>query len=87
MRELDDVTAQRARWFVEEHARVFAELGDVLMPIASGAVGAKFVVDDLFGLCSGAIGRRSADEITVFKSVGLGIEDLAIAEALVTAGS
>ncbi len=87
VRELDDVTAQRARWFVEEHARVFAELGDVLMPIASGAVGAKFVVDDLFGLCSGAIGRRSADEITVFKSVGLGIEDLAIAEALVTAGS
>ncbi len=85
VRELDDTTAQRARWFVEERTRVFAESGDVLMPIASGAVGAQFVVDDLFGLCSGAAGRRSAEEITVFKSVGLGIEDLAIAEALFTA--
>jgi ornithine cyclodeaminase/alanine dehydrogenase-like protein (mu-crystallin family) len=87
VRELDDVTAQRARWFVEERTRVFAESGDVLMPIASGAVAAQFVVDDLFGLCNGAAGRTSAEEITVFKSVGLGIEDLAIAEALVTAES
>jgi ornithine cyclodeaminase/alanine dehydrogenase-like protein (mu-crystallin family) len=87
VRELDDATAQRARWFVEERTRVFEESGDVLLPIASGAVTATFVVDDLYGLCSGAVGRTSAEEITVFKSVGMGVEDLAIAEALVRAES
>jgi ornithine cyclodeaminase/alanine dehydrogenase-like protein (mu-crystallin family) len=85
VRELDDVSARRGRWFVEERTRVFDESGDVLMPIASGAVGTDFVVDDLFGLCSGGVGRTSAEEITVFKSVGLAIEDLAIADALIRA--
>jgi ornithine cyclodeaminase/alanine dehydrogenase-like protein (mu-crystallin family) len=85
VRELDDVSARRGRWFVEERTRVFDESGDVLMPIANGAVGSDFVVDDLFGLCSGGVGRTSAEEITVFKSVGLAIEDLAIADALIRA--
>jgi ornithine cyclodeaminase/alanine dehydrogenase-like protein (mu-crystallin family) len=83
VRELDDTTARRARWFVEERARVFEESGDVLMPIASGAVVADFVVADLFGLCAGAAGRTAPEDITVFKSVGLAIEDLAIATALI----
>jgi ornithine cyclodeaminase/alanine dehydrogenase-like protein (mu-crystallin family) len=85
-RELDDHTAARGRWFVEDRASAFEEAGDVLMPIARGAVGVDFVLDDLFGLCAGAVGRTSADEITVFKSVGLAIEDLAIAEALLGYG-
>jgi ornithine cyclodeaminase/alanine dehydrogenase-like protein (mu-crystallin family) len=83
VRELDDTTARRGRWFVEERARVFEESGEVLLPIASGAVGADFVVADLFDLCAGAPGRTSPEDITVFKSVGLAIEDLAIAAALV----
>ena len=87
VRELDDVTARRGRWFVEEHTRVSEESGDVLLPIANGTVAADFVVDDLFGLCAGGAGRTSAEEITVFKSVGLAIEDLAIAEALFRAES
>jgi ornithine cyclodeaminase/alanine dehydrogenase-like protein (mu-crystallin family) len=57
------------------------------MPIANREVEAGFVVDDLFGLCRGASGRTSADEITVFKSIGLAIEDLAIANALIRAHS
>jgi ornithine cyclodeaminase len=85
VRELDDVSARRGRWFVEERSRVFDESGDVLMPVANGVVGNDFVVDDLFGLCSGGVGRTSAEEITVFKSVGLAIEDLAIADALIRA--
>lgn len=85
VRELDDASARRGRWFVEERSRVFDESGDVLMPIANGVVGNDFVVDDLFGLCSGGVGRTSAEEITVFKSVGLAIEDLAIADALIRA--
>jgi ornithine cyclodeaminase/alanine dehydrogenase-like protein (mu-crystallin family) len=85
VRELDDVSARRGRWFVEDRARVFDESGDVLMPIANGAVNSDFVVDDLFGLCSGGVGRTSSEEITVFKSVGLAVEDLAIADALLRA--
>jgi ornithine cyclodeaminase/alanine dehydrogenase-like protein (mu-crystallin family) len=87
VRELDDVTARRGRWFVEERERVFEESGDVLLPIANGEVGAGFVVDDLFGLCRGSRGRTSEEEITIFKSVGLAIEDLAIANALIRAHS
>lgn len=83
VRELDDVTVRRGRWFVEERTRVLEESGDVLMPIADGTADADFVIDDLFGLCSGGAGRTSAEDITVFKSVGLAIEDLALAEALV----
>lgn len=83
VRELDDTIARRGRWFVEDRARVFEESGEVLMPIASGAVAPDFVIEDLFGLCAGASGRRTPDEVTVFKSVGLAIEDLAIAMALV----
>ena len=61
--------------------------GIELVPIANGEVGAGFVVDDLFGLCRGSRGRTSEEEITIFKSVGLAIEDLAIANALVRAHS
>jgi ornithine cyclodeaminase/alanine dehydrogenase-like protein (mu-crystallin family) len=43
------------------------------------------VAGDLFGLCSGAVGRVDSDEITIVKSVGLAVDDLAIADALLEA--
>ena len=85
-RELDDVTAIRGRWFVEERAQVAIEAGDVIIPVSSGIVSADFIVGDLYDLCAGTAGRTDASEITVFKSVGVALEDLAIAEALVRAG-
>jgi ornithine cyclodeaminase/alanine dehydrogenase-like protein (mu-crystallin family) len=78
MREADDEALRRARIFVDTEAAL-SEGGDVAIGLASGAIGANDVVADLAALCRGARGRRSKDEITLFKSIGAAIEDLAAA--------
>jgi ornithine cyclodeaminase/alanine dehydrogenase-like protein (mu-crystallin family) len=78
MREADDEALRRARIFVDTEAAC-TEGGDVAIGLASGAITRADVVASLPALCRGAKGRRSADEITLFKSVGAAIEDLAAA--------
>ena len=78
MREVDDATLQRARIFVDTPAAL-SEGGDVAQGLASGAISRADVVADLPALVSGAPGRGAAEEITLFKSVGAAIEDLAAA--------
>ena len=85
-RECDDEAARRARIFVDTRAGALKEAGDILMPLAAGVISERDVVGDLFELCRGAVGgRATADEVTLFKSVGSAIEDLAAA-ALAFAG-
>jgi ornithine cyclodeaminase len=78
MREADDEALKRSRIFVDTEAAC-VEGGDVALGIANGAITRANVVTDLAALCCGAKGRRSGDEITLFKSVGAAIEDLAAA--------
>ena len=79
MRETDDEAVRRARVFIDTEAAL-AEAGDLLDPLASGALRREDIAGDLAGLCRGQVpGRRSAEEITLFKSVGSGLEDLAAA--------
>jgi ornithine cyclodeaminase len=82
-RELDTETMGRARIVVETREVAAEEAGDVLIPIAEGAIGWEHVVADLSELVRGAEVRRSADDVTVFVSVGLASEDLAVASAIV----
>ena len=77
MRESDDEAVRRARVFVDTRAGAFAEAGDILQPIASGVISRDHVQADLAELVRGAEGRNSPDEITLFKSVGAALEDLA----------
>lgn len=80
MREADDAAIARARVHVDTRAGALHEAGDIIQPIASGALAAAGIAGDLFDLCRGnAPGRRSPQEVTLFKSVGTGIEDLAAA--------
>lgn len=80
MRETDDEALKRARLFVDTRAGALKEGGDVVQAIASGAIDAQRVEADLFDLARGAKpGRRSRDEITLFKSTGTALEDLAAA--------
>jgi len=80
MRETDDEAVRRARIYVDTHAGALSEAGDILQPLSAGVIGKEAIVGDLFDLCRGAVkGRTSADEITLFKSVGASIEDLAAA--------
>jgi ornithine cyclodeaminase len=79
MREADDDAVRRARVYVDTIAGATKEAGDIVQPLASGAL--KAVVGDLFGLTRGEVeGRRGAEEITLFKSVGTALEDLAGAQ-------
>jgi ornithine cyclodeaminase len=83
MRETDDEAARRSRIFVDTRAGAFAEAGDILQPLQGGVIGKEAVLGELSELCRGTVrGRMSAEEITLFKSVGASIEDLAAAVAV-----
>ena len=83
MRETDDEVARRARIFVDTRAGAFAEAGDILQPLEAGVIGKEAVLGELAELCRGSVeGRTSPQEITLFKSVGASIEDLAAAVAV-----
>ena len=80
MREADDDAIRRARVYVDTRAGALKEAGDLVDPIGRGVISEADIHGDLFDLCRGsAQGRRSPDEITLFKSVGSAIEDLAAA--------
>ena len=82
MREADDEAMIRARVYVDTGAGT-REAGDIVDPIRRGVIAESDISGDLFALCRGtASGRQSASEITLFKSVGSAIEDLAAAMLL-----
>jgi alanine dehydrogenase len=75
-RELDTEAVRRARVFVDTYAGAWREAGDLLIPIQEGAITREHVRGELADLVTGAVtGRGSADEITIFKSVGFAAED------------
>jgi ornithine cyclodeaminase/alanine dehydrogenase-like protein (mu-crystallin family) len=80
-REVDDETVKRARVVVDTFEGALAEAGDILIPVNNGIVDASHVVGDLHQIVSGEkIGRASAGDITLFKSVGCALEDLVTAK-------
>jgi ornithine cyclodeaminase/alanine dehydrogenase-like protein (mu-crystallin family) len=79
MREADDTAVQRSRVFIDTDAAL-AEAGDLIDPIAHGVLRREDIAGSLFTLCRGETsGRRDASAITLFKSVGTALEDLAAA--------
>ena len=84
MREVDDAAVARASIFVDTYAGALAEAGDLLAPLASGVISRAGIVAELAELVRGAQrGRTSDAEITLFKSVGTALEDLAAAAMVV----
>jgi ornithine cyclodeaminase len=80
MREADDAALARAAVHVDTRAGALAEAGDVVQAIAAGALAESDIAGDLFDLCRGTVpGRTGAGQVTLFKSVGTAIEDLAAA--------
>jgi ornithine cyclodeaminase/alanine dehydrogenase-like protein (mu-crystallin family) len=79
MREADDRAVQRARVFIDTEAAL-AEAGDLTQPSAAGVLHRDAIAGSLFSLCRGETrGRHESEDITLFKSVGSAIEDLAAA--------
>lgn len=78
MREADDDCIRRATVFCDTRAGATAEAGDLVQPLASGVLTPAGIAADLYDLCRGGHpGRGSGDEITLFKSAGAALEDLA----------
>ena len=80
MREADDDAIRRAKVYVDTRAGALKGSGDIAIPLKKKIIKATDIRGDLFELCRGrAKGRRRKDDITLFKSVGTAIEDLAAA--------
>ncbi|MEK6325073.1 MAG: ornithine cyclodeaminase family protein [Acidobacteriota bacterium] len=82
-REVDTATMAAASLFVDRRESTVNEGGDYLFALRDGAIGPDHIKAEIGELLIGAKpGRTSADEITLFKSLGLAIEDLASADYL-----
>jgi ornithine cyclodeaminase/alanine dehydrogenase-like protein (mu-crystallin family) len=83
MRELDAGTVARSRVFVDSRAAARVEAGDLLLAAADGAIGPDHVVAELGEVVNGAADLLGPGEITLFKSLGLAVEDVAAARLAV----
>jgi ornithine cyclodeaminase len=80
MREADGEAVGKARVFVDTFEGAMSEAGDLLQAIKEGWFSKTQIQGDLAALCKGtSSGRDSPDEITLFKSCGTAVEDLATA--------
>jgi ornithine cyclodeaminase len=79
-RELDPALVARARLVVDSRAAALVESGDVVQGIAEGRFAAEHIVGELGEVASGAVaGRTGEGDVTIFKSLGLAVEDVATA--------
>lgn len=84
MRESDDEVVKKASLFVDSIPAALEEAGDLAIPLKEGIIKKEDIKADLFALCHGKQkGRNSSEEITLFKSVGHALEDLAAALYLI----
>ena len=83
-RELDTATVAAASLFVDRRESTLNEAGDYLFPAREGAIGPEHIRAELGEVLTGAHpGRTAETELTIFKSLGLAVEDLAAAELAV----
>lgn len=87
-RESDDVVVLRSRIFVDTLHGALHEAGDIIDPMTRGIIARERIEGELTDLASGRVaGRQGEAEITLFKSVGTAIEDLAAARLVVAAAA
>jgi len=83
-RELDTETLRRGALFVDRRESALNEAGDYLIAAAEGAIGPEQIRAELGEVLAGlAPGRADEEEFTIFKSLGIAVEDLAAAELVV----
>ena len=74
---------RRAAIYVDTRAGALAEAGDLIQPMDAGVISDADIRGDLFDLCRGVVpGRLDDNAITLFKSVGTALEDLAAAKMI-----
>lgn len=79
-RECDTELILKSRVYVDTRTNVLGEAGELLIPVAEGAFSPEQVVGELSELCTGVVSGRTDDtQVTLFKSVGTALSDLAAA--------
>ena len=76
MREADNEAMRRARLFVDSRKTTIGEIGELVIPMEAGVITEDDVLADLYELCAGTKGRKSPEDITLFKNGGGGHLDL-----------
>jgi len=79
-REMDPALVARGRLFVDSRAAALIESGDIVLGMQEGRFGADHIVAEIGELVAGAEARRTDAEITIFKSLGLAVEDVISAD-------
>jgi ornithine cyclodeaminase/alanine dehydrogenase-like protein (mu-crystallin family) len=81
LREIDGATLSRCRVVVDSRAAIMAECGDVLLAIKENSFSEQGIHAEIGEVLAGAKdGRTSAAEITLYKSVGIAVQDVATAQ-------
>ncbi|MBC7222897.1 MAG: ornithine cyclodeaminase family protein [Anaerolineae bacterium] len=79
-RELDSTLIQRARVVVDERGAALSEAGDLIIPLQEGLIREDHIAAELGEVVAGLrVGRETPEQVTVFKSVGLALQDIAAA--------
>ncbi len=85
-RELDTLAVVRGRLFVDRMESALNEAGDFLIPLAEGAITDQHIKGELGDVLVGRLpGRTAPGEVTIFKSLGIAVEDLAAAHHVLRA--
>ncbi len=81
LREIDAATMKRAKVFVDSREAIMAECGDVLLAIKEGAIAERHASVEIGEVLPGnKPGRTTPEEITLYKSVGIAVQDVAAAQ-------
>eukprot|EP01125_Pyxidicula_operculata_P003193 TRINITY_DN1359_c0_g1_i3.p1 TRINITY_DN1359_c0_g1~~TRINITY_DN1359_c0_g1_i3.p1 ORF type:complete len:301 (-),score=26.07 TRINITY_DN1359_c0_g1_i3:220-1122(-) len=80
--EVDEITVKKSKVIVDHLTAAFSEAGDILVPISKGIIGKDHVLGELGQVVGGLNVRTSDRDITLFKSVGIAIQDLMTAIAI-----
>jgi len=84
-REMPTALVKRARLYVDSRAAALKEAGEVLIPIGEGAITADHIAGELGDLINGTVaGRSNQQQVTIFKSLGMAVEDVVAAEIAVS---
>jgi ornithine cyclodeaminase/alanine dehydrogenase-like protein (mu-crystallin family) len=77
---MDSELVARGRVFVDSRTGALAEAGDIILPMTEGAFDEQHLAGELGEVVNGSItGRTSQDVVTIFKSLGMAVEDVAAA--------
>ncbi len=83
-REMPTALIARARVFVDSRAAALKEAGEVLIPISEGAITSAHIAGELGDVVNGTVsGRANSDDVTIFKSLGMAVEDVVAAQLAV----